>query len=63
VVVADAKVPEDIEGALEVTLTMVDDTPSKTCFSVTTLSFVAQQSVEFPQHHLPLVAVPSQGMT
>lgn len=41
----------------------LEDLSSKTCFSVTTPTFVEQQSVEVPQHQRSLVAVPSHDMT
>lgn len=53
----------NVGAEIDIELTESDDVPLKTCFNVTTPIFVEQQSVELPQHHRSLVAVPSQDMT
>lgn len=63
VIVIDAVACNSVVDTIDIELTDLDDASSKTCFNVTTPMLVEQQSVEFPQHHRSLVAVPSQDMT
>jgi len=65
---ADADVCEDVgddaddDVADELELLMLEETWPRTCSSRTTPELELQQPLVSPQHHLELVAVPSQGV-